>query len=272
MILTQIEQVLPCGFLLFSDGDDGGGEGSFFSGEFEEMEDPFTKDKVKVPKEITSFLGHIRSAERTASAKKTEEKYASLIQELEKTKGDNAEITAKLQEIEDANLSAEEKATKKFQTTIKDLEAAVEKANKKGDEWKQKYEAKLMLTDVYASFDSIPQALCNAEQTADWFMKEGNARPEEVLDENGEGTGRYITVMELSIKDKDEVKQVRGTPEELFAKWVSQPQNRHHITSNARSGGDTAIIHNKKKGGNDEEFLKLPPVERMKIERRNKNA
>lgn len=275
MLIRRIEQIFPIGFDLqvFAEGEgEGGGGGGTsdvfnYSGEFETIVDPLTSTDVKVPKELVGLLGHIRTTERNATKKKTDEELKTLLSELEASKGDNAAIAAKLQEIEDLNLTAEQRATKKFQATIKGLEEANEAEKAKTDAYRKKFEDKLILTDVFASFDTITQPLCNAQNTADLFIREGQAKAVEVLNEDGEGSGVYETRLSLTIKEKDESKQYEGTASELFEKWVKQSHNIYQIQSTAIPGADTRITRGQI-GKVNPEFENLSPVERLKIVRR----
>jgi len=243
------------------------GQNFKFAGEFETIIDPLTNDNVRVPKELVGLLGHIRTTERNATNKKAEAKYQPLLDELEQFKGDNAAISAKLQEIEDAELTAEQRLTKKHQAMIKSYEDTIKSEQDNTDVWRKKYEHKQILTDVFASFDTITQSLCNTEQTAELFIKEGNARAVEILNEDGEGSGVYETVLNLTIKEKDEDKQYEGTAHDLFPKWINQAKNKHHVASGSTSGGGTPITRGQRNNTNPE-FENLNPVERIKIARR----
>lgn len=211
---------------------EGEGEGEGNSSVFVEREDPVTKKKIKIPKELDVFYGHVISATR----KSAEEKYKPILEAVEQDKSELTEVRAELEKIREESMTAEERAQKNAEKKIREHEVLVKRSVEEAEKYKALFTQSTIRNDIYSSFGEAK--LCNPDQTRMVFEQEGQARLEEIVDNDGKPTGRFETRVTIDlVNDKGEAETVEGTPKQLFQKWINQDRNLHHQVNNLSRGG-----------------------------------
>lgn len=247
----------------FAEGDtegdaEGSGEGQAppdTKGTFVERVDPITNKKVKIPKELDVFYGHIISATR----KSTEDKFKPIVEAVEKDKAELSEVRLELEKIREASMTAEERAQKNAEKKIREHENLVKQSQEDASNWRQRFTQSSIRNDIYSSFGEV--RLCNPEQVQILFAQEGRARIEEIVDQDGKPTGEFETRVTINlVNDKGEVNAVEGTPQQLFPKWIGQERNLHHQVNQLASGAGSQGTQRKGKA----DYSLLSPIERMK--------
>jgi len=232
--------------------------------EYVEKVDPVTRKSIKIPKELEVFLGHTISSTRS----QTEDKYKTMIDQLQNEAADLPAIRAELEKIQEEKMTAEERAASNAKKKIDEANKNAEKYKDFAENWKRKFEESTIKNDILSSFGDTK--LCNPSQTAYLLEREGNARVEEIIDAEGKPTGRFETKLSLQIENEDgNIEDLEGTPLELFKKWINQERNLHHQVIDIKSGGDTKRI---KTVGGRIDYSKLSPTERMNIHREQGRA
>ncbi len=234
----------------FAEGDDDAddGEGSGDTGnkgnqnEYKEIKDPSTGEMVKIPKTMENFVNHLISGTRGAVKKEIQTKYDGLMKEiqskLQEKESENKSILDKLSELENANLSAGEIAKKEFKKNMDDMKSELGKHQTESAIWKSQFETLKMDSEIRDSFGSYK--LCNPEQVLYLFKQEGGAKLREIINNEGEKTGKYETIVSVKITNKDgKVEELTGTSLEVFPKWIMQSKNAHHLANNLKPGGDS---------------------------------
>ena len=121
-------------------------------------------------------------------------------------------------------------------------------------------------SDVYKAFGDTK--LCNPSQVATLFLQEGRAEVREKLNDSGESTGDYETVLTIDISGKDgDIETLTGTPDELFGKWINQNKNSHHVKNDLAPGGGSYSKNNF--DVSSEDVSKLSPTEKLKYARQH---
>lgn len=258
------------------DTDDGaGGAGGAGNNdiEFISIKDPVTNEDVSVPKSLEHLVNHLISGTRGQVKKEEKKTHEEMMKKLEDQLRDrdttNEELLSQLDVIREETMTADEKAKSKIERTLGDNQKAIDTLSGEKDKWKSMFFDHKMFSDIYSSFGD--HRLCNPEQVAYLLKKDGKADVKEVYDSKGESTGKYETVLALDIKNKDgDIEEINGTPAELFEKWINQSRNAHHLVNNLQQGGGSQItpVYGDK---SLEALKKLPPVERMKVARRQSN-
>jgi len=223
-------------------GGGGGGDnkGDFkFSGEFVEIKDPKTGNKIKVPKELKmdEIIGHTISTTRDT----VEEKYKNLMTEIENLKSENKDLSRvqeEYQRLRESQMSEKEKIESNAAKVIKDHERAAKEATETAAKWKALFEKSTIRNDILSSFGDVK--LFNPGQVALLFENEGNARISEKIGNDGKPTGKFETMLTLTLEDKDgKPETIEGTPSELFQKWIDLERNFHHRQNELPPGGGT---------------------------------
>lgn len=200
------------------------------------MKDPITQKDIEVPKALKDFLGHVISTTRSLAQEKAKETYQPLIDSLGQVKTENAELAKALQEFKDSQMTDGDKKKRQAEETankIKTLEGDVGKWRNKCFEMQKKDDVRSVLGDM---------TLHNPEEVVQLFLNDGNAKVEEILDSAGRGTDAYKTFLKLKFqKDGGGVEELIGTPQDLFGRWISQPQRQHHIKNNLLPGGGSHL-------------------------------
>jgi len=233
-----------------------------FSGTLVEKKDPVSGQTIKIPIEMEAYLGHVISSSRSTA----ESKYKPLVEKLEGDTSELAEIRTELLKVQEANMTAEEKAQTNAKRKITEHEIAAKNANESAAQWKSKFESTLIKNDILSSFRGTE--LCNPEQTAILLQSEGQAKAVETLDASGKPTGSYQTQITLQLANETgAVEIVEGTPSELFKKWVEQDRNLHHQVNKLAAGGGSSNGSGKGRGGVD--YMKMSAEQRLNAAREN---
>ena len=254
------------------DGRPGGGDNTpKFSGQFKEMTDPVSNQKVMVPVELETFFGHTISKTRDSIKKEFESKYQPMIDALQAEAGEGSKAKEELEKIRLEAMSAEERAQANAKKVIdeasKKEKAAMEEANK----YKSLFEKSTIKTDIMSSFGDAK--LCNPSQVAMLFEMEGQAVVSQKVNEEGKPLNEYETRVRLTLEDKNGNPEiVEGTPAELFKRWISLDRNAHHVLNTSASGSGARPGSNKMGGMKGEEFQKMNPVQRMQLAREQANG
>ncbi|MDA3900054.1 MAG: hypothetical protein PF637_05995 [Spirochaetes bacterium] len=205
---------------------------------------------------FNTFLGSKLSAER----KKYKEHEEELLTKIAKAENTTGALSQKLQEIEDAKLTDIEKIQKQVKSLAIEKESFLEERKQlaeKSGEWEKRYKNTLVRNDVYSAFKN--HELFNPRQTAELFIAAGNTVVESVTDENDKETGEFRTVMEVAVKDHEgKSKTLRGTPAEVFEKWIEQDENLY-LLRNSMNSGSGASSGQRRAG---KEFYTLPDWQR----------
>lgn len=262
--LLKYKPIKNFGSLKISDGD-----GDPPAEEFITIKDPVTQQDVQIPKSLESFTNHLISGTRGVVKKDLQKEHDRLTGELREQlaakEKDYVEIDAKLQEIQELGQTAEQKAKNEYDKVSKENALKVEKAETESKGWKDLYFEHKKVTDTFSSFDI--KDVHNPEQVVQLFLTEGGAEVVEIINDQGEKTGKFETIVNIDIEDKDgKIESLSGTPKELFGKWIAKKQNFHHVINTLEPGGGSNF--SRKPGAVDSNMLEgLSPVERMKIAR-----
>lgn len=241
-------------------GTEKNAEGGFFSGELVEKKDPISQQSVKIPKELEPYIGHIISSTRT----QVESQYKPMLEKIQSKDSELEEVMEELTKLKELNLTAEEKAQKNAERKIKEYELKINKALEDVDSWEKKYRKSKIENDIVSSFKDV--TLNNPKQTLQNLIIEGNPKIQEVLDSNGQPTGREETILTLNlINDKDQPETIEGTPEELFKVWVNLPKNLHHQKNSLIPGGGSNNSNGK---GGHIDLTGMSPEQMLKIAHR----
>jgi hypothetical protein len=221
---------------LFAPEDGAGGEGApKFSGQYKEMMDPVSKQKVMVPVELETFFGHTISQTRNAVKDEYEGKYKPLLETLEKEAGEGSQAKAELEKLRLDAMSAEERAQANAAKKIAEYEKKWKDRDEEANSWKGRFEKSTIKNDIMSSFGDAK--LCNASQVAMLFEMEGQAKISEIIDDDGKPTGHYETRVTLMLEDKEgKPERVEGTTQELFKRWIGLERNSHHVMNTMPSG------------------------------------
>lgn len=262
LFLKQMEGFY--GTRMFRDEDEGtkgggGEEGLKLSGKFVEKVDPVSKQKIKIPAEFESVLGHFISFTRNEA----EGRFKPMLEALENEKADLSGIKAEYEKLKEASMTAEERAQSNAKKVIDEHEKNRKKAEDERDRFKGLFFQTIVRNDILSSFGDTK--LFNPQQVAVLFEQEGRAVPEELVDSSGKPTGKWGTKMTLSLEnDKGETEEVSGSPSELFKRWIGLDRNLHHVQNDIPSGSGTRQNQNSK---GKVDFSKLSPTERMNAAR-----
>lgn len=256
---------------LFAEGDAGDGKPGGdaipkFSGNFKEMVDPISNQKVMVPVELETFFGHTISKTRDSIKKEFESKYQPMIDALQAEAGEGSKAKEELEKIRLEAMTAEERAQANAKKVIdeaaKEKKLALDEANK----YKSLFEKSTIKTDIMSSFGDAK--LCNPAQVAMLFEMEGRAVVSQKVNDEGKPIDAYETRVSLVLEDKNgNPETVEGTPAELFKRWISLDRNSHHVLSTVTPGSGAKPGLDKTGGMKSDEFQKLSPVQRMQITR-----
>ena len=231
-----------------------------FSGTMVEKKDPVSGNMIKIPIEMEAFLGHVISSSRSTA----ENKYKPLLEKLEGDTSELADVRSELQKLQEASMSAEEKAQTNAARKIAEFETKTKVAQDSVMEWKGRFESTLITNDVLSSFTGTE--LCNPEQTAILLQNEGQAKAIEILDAAGKPTGNYQTQITLQLTNEaGGTDIVEGTPKELFKKWIEQDRNLHHQVNTLPPGGGSSNGSGKGRGGVD--YMKMTAEQRLSAAR-----
>jgi hypothetical protein len=259
---------------LFAEGDDGAGTGGTsqnnspkFSGQYKEMADPVSGQKVMIPVELETFFGHTISKTRESIKTEVEGKYKPLLETLEKEAGEGSLAKAELEKIRLEAMSAEERAQANAKKKIEEYEKKYKDKESEATTWKGRFEKSTIRNDIMSSFGDAK--LCNSGQVAMLFEMEGNAVISEIVDNEGKPTGQFETRVSLILEDKDgKPERVEGTVQELFKRWISLDRNSHHLLNTMPAGSGARGGGGYRSGMSADALAKLSPVERLKEGRR----
>ena len=199
--------------------------------------DPLTGALVKIPEEMKSLMGHVITKTRKDVTKTFEERNKPILEKMESMAAENEEMAASIIELRESSMSGDEKKKAEKEKIRAEAEKALKVATEQAAHWQGQFYKMKQEVDIYRSFED--SKLCNPEQAAVLFMTEGGAKVEEIKDAAGNPTGKYTTMMTLSLpKGEDgEFEEVTGTPADLFKRWVSQNKNLHHLENGLKPGG-----------------------------------
>jgi hypothetical protein len=232
---------------------------------FKEIDDPVTGKKVKIPKELEVFFGHVVSKTRETEKKQ----YEPLLTKVEKLESENKEfsdVKAELERIKLESMTAEERAQENAKKVIRDYEGKAKEALAGLETYKQKYEKNMVRNEIYASFEGTK--LCNPEQVAMLLEAEGRAKVTPAIDLDGKPTDQDEVRLVLMIEnDKKEVEKMEGTPKELFKKWIKMERNSHHVLNDLIPGGGGPKGKQVVKDGKRVDLSALPPADRLNAAR-----
>jgi hypothetical protein len=257
----------------FNDGDSNdNGSGDKGTQDFYEVKDPHTGDMVKVPKSLENFVNHLVSGTRGTVKKEVSQKYDELMSEvqtkLREKETENKDILEKLGELEKQNMSAEEIAKAEFKRNIDDMTNKLKTTETDRDYWKEQFHFLRTRNDIRRSFGTTK--LCNNEEVVDLLCNEGNARLREIINDAGEKTGKYETILSLNIADKDGNKTaMEGTPDQLFNKWIEQDSKAHHLLINLNSGGGSRKPNSNGSDVDEAALKNMNPIEKLKYARKS---
>jgi len=225
-------------FLLEADdgsGGTGGSTGTPPAEEMVEMKDPVTGNSVKVSKSVSVLIGH----QITAGRKAADEKYKPIIDKLESDSEGNKGIKDELDKLKFDSLTAEEQIKSSTAKAIKEAEDKANGASLEIDVWKNRFQSTMVTNDIYGSFGDIK--LSNPEQVGMLLQMEGRPEVTEIQDDSGKPTGRFETSLTLQLLNPTtgNMEAVKGSPKELFKRWIDEDRNLFHQLNNLASGGGT---------------------------------
>ncbi len=212
-----------------------------FSGEFTEIPDPKSGNKIKVPKEIAASIKEIIGHTIATTRDKVKEEIDPLMNSLKNENADLTKIQDEYEKLKEKFMSAEEIAQANASKAIKEHERIAKTATEELTKWKNRFEKSTIRTDIMSSFGGAK--LFNPGQVSLLFENEGKAKISEIVDGDGKPTGEFETIVTLTLEDKDgKPETVEGTPAQLFPRWINLERNYYlrHIDLSPGGGSPPA--------------------------------
>ena len=193
-----------------------------------DYKDPKTGAVYKIPKGAMDAFNTQFKLARTSAEGETKKKYESILAEYQQKTISLEEMTAKIQQMEEANLSESERLKKELERTTKAKEQELKTFKEQSDKNFSLFKNHKIENDLISAVTSIGNGIevVNPSQLALLLKTVGNA---DLVEENG----NYLTKISLTVDGET----VTMSPKEAVQKFLSIPENFHHIKNNLKSGG-----------------------------------
>lgn len=193
-----------------------------------DYKDPKTGAVYKIPKGAMDAFNTQFKLARTSAEGETKKKYESILAEYQQKTISLEEMTAKIQQMEEANLSESERLKKELERTNKTKELELKTTKELADKNFSLFKNHKIENDLISAVTSTGNGIevVNPAQLALLLKTIGNA---DLIEENGS----YVTKISLTIDGEN----VTMSPKEAVQKFLSIPENFHHIKNNLKSGG-----------------------------------
>ena len=198
------------------------------------FKDPVTNEDVELPKSMETLMGHVISKSR----KDVEGKYKPLLDEL-KTKNSDIltkyqTVSSKIEELEMANMSVEEKAKAMMEKDKKKWQTDLDTEKQRADQgWTKFFETKQQ-NDIMKALGK--HNVYNAAQAMNILKSDGEVKV--VQDEE---TKQYKTVIALSLPDESGNLVVQELdPQTAVDKYLALPSSANLLKDNLTPGSGTS--------------------------------
>lgn len=188
---------------------------------------------------VIKFFGGSFKKEREELETKYNSKIENLLKDLQSSADSKKALEEKLAQIEEAKMTdiqKKERDITKLQTMVKDLESklntATESVNKVTDRYRKNREDNALRAAIAQAGMEFTGS---SEDIKVLFRNAVNVN----FVEEGEGDDYRDSIEILAkIVDKDGKEQeLRGSPEEVFTRWISQPRYAAYCKSGLKTGG-----------------------------------
>jgi len=214
-----------------------------------------------VKESITKYFGNSFKKEREDIERAFSAKYETLLKELQGATDAKATLEEKLQAIEYSKLTDQQKIEKQlsdWEKKYKDIESKHTKATESANKYAERYKSTRIDNAIRAAIaQSGIDFIGSSEDIKALF--EASCKVNFV--EEGEGDAYKDSIeIEAKITDKDnKVSELRGDPNEVFQKWISQPRNAVYVKSKLKPGGNSGNSY----GGAGSMVLSLQEFQNM---------
>ena len=196
-----------------------------------EFFDPSTKQKINIPEKIGDLdMRQIINGIIAKSRKDAEKKFESIKQAIGEKDATVEELRHQLEQYELEKLPKAERDREIVSRELEQIKKQLsEKEQAANDNWHLFRQHKVD-NDIFQALSGYD--LCNAGQTAMLIKSFGQA--EIVKDDSGQ----FNTAMKMNVDGI--VEEI--SPREFVQKWLSLPENAHHLKNNLKSGGGTSEV------------------------------
>ena len=217
--------------------------------------DPRNGREFKIPKDLADAFNHQAKLARTSAESKVEEKYKSIMQDYSQKNLSLEELTQKLQQLEDEKLSETDRIKREFERTVKTKDQTLKEWEEKANKNYTLFRDTKIDNDLIGAIQGIGNGIeaANPQQLSLLLKTLGKA---ELVEENG----NYVTKISLTIDGES----VQMNPKEAVIKFLSLPENAHHIKNNLRSGGGTSSAGTRTNGNGVAVFTKADMADPIK--------
>lgn len=213
----------------FNEAPETGTENPTQETEFFNFKDPVKNQEFKIPKtvngvNIQELIGHTIAKSRKDVQREFTGKFEQLKNALGEKETSLDEMRRKFEEIEESQLSEQERFKKQYEREVTKYKTELEKYQSESKKHFETFKAEKIKNDIMMNLSG--HQLNNPAQAYHLLKTEMNA--EIVQDENGNFSTR------LNFNDE------QLTPEEAVKKWLAKPENFHHLKNNLRPGTGTS--------------------------------
>lgn len=217
--------------------------------------DPRSGKEYQLPKEAVDAFNYQFKMARTSAESKVEEKYKSVMADYQNKQITLEEMTQKIQALEEQSLSETERIKRESEREIKKRDAILKETEEKANKNYSLFRDTKIDNDLMGAISGIGNGIeaTNPQQLALLLKTLGKA---ELAEENG----NYVTKISLTIDGET----VQMSPKEAVVKFLSLPENAHHIKNNLRSGGGTSSAGTRTNGNGVAVFTKADMADPIK--------
>lgn len=208
---------------------------------------PKTGIDYKVPKEVLDGFNHQFGMARATESSKWEDKFKALSSEYNNSKITLEQYESQLRQIEEEKLSETDKIKRQFEREIKTRDSALKEFQDKAEKNYSLFRDTKIDNDLIGAISGIGNGIeaANPQQLSLLLKTLGKA---ELVEENG----NFVTKISLTIDGEI----IQMSPKEAVIKFLSLPENAHHIKNNLRSGGGTSSAGTRTNGSGIAVFTK----------------
>lgn len=211
--------------------------------EMVDVVDASTGNTVQIPKEYQQLFNSNMSMNYAKGKKETKTKYDPVVNEAEKLRGENGELSTALDDLQTANMNAKDKADHEHRKEL----SAMQKKLDASAEWKTRFKDNRKQNDIMNALSAYN--LNNARQTMASIMTEGKVEVQEI-------DGNFITEITMNLPDENGIlKEMKLTPAEAVKLWLDQPGNLYHLINSLNPGGGSQGTANGKKLNEKEKLI-----------------
>ena len=204
---------------------------------------PGSDNVVQVSPEVKELINKMQGVARKDATKKAEAQFQPIKDLVEELKGSNNGLSEKLAALEESQMDEGERLKSQYTRNLKTLQDDNESLKAANLSLTEKYNNTMITNDTFAAFGDYK--LVNNSQVSILFKNDCQARIEEKIDAQGNGTGEFETRMKMIVSDGNGGYQEQdGTPKELFKLWIEQESNKHLLINALNPGSGSSVSGN----------------------------